>query len=491
MAKKLTKQVQSAGFEWSSLVQLDLRSLALFRILIGASLLYNLVFVRWPYAVQMYGAHTIFPHEVLERLNGANSFSVFSIIHNDVFAHAFIAVGIVAALAIIVGVFTRWASIAGLFVFWNLCQATAFYTFGFDFYTFQLLFWSVFLPLDRYWALRPDAGRGAAPVVVNATLLVQIAWVYFSTGLAKYGGSWMDGKALTMMLMDRWATKPPANWLLPHDEICAFLTYTTLVFEIGFPLAVFDFTRKKVFRYAGVVFLIGFHLAIFAMYDVANFSLTGLAVAAVLIPESFWNTLHVQKPEVLALQQLSVNKMRALKGFVYFALFIICEKNFEFLSKHSALGDSSHKSIDDGLPSPVHISFFVQNWKMFAPNPPNLIGWWTLEGPVNGKQMDLMADKPVTNDTFPLWRPTGMEYYLAQYSRNFPYDGKGDKFRIFLKYWIGYQRKKKNLQGPISLAYYNYMVTRNTLAHPRYEKTLIPDSVFLNHIEDPSWVNFQ
>ncbi|MFN8309503.1 MAG: hypothetical protein U0T73_06020 [Chitinophagales bacterium] len=486
MSKNRHRVTESKPAWWTRLdtLRIDLRSLALFRIFLGISVLYNLIVVKWSYAVQFYGAHTILPHLVQLNVNGANSYSIFSVIHNDTFAYVFIATGILTSALLTLGVYSRIMAWATLFIFWNLIQASSYYCFGFDFYTFQMLFWACFLPLDAHFAILPKA-RFKPALSFSIVILFQIAWVYFATGLAKYGPSWSEGFAVRVMLMDRWTGNAAGTWLSEQPVLYALLTYFTLVAEYLFPFAVFDFTKGKWLRYFGVLFLFVFHLTIFSMYSVANFSISGFAVACLLLPNIFWRRLEegfrFTRPVELPSVRWTQRQRKLAWTFCIFAIVVILEKNLDFLSRHSAFRKEDSAPIAIDIPSPVKTSFFLQYWKMFAPNPPSLIGWWTLEGEKDGKPYDFMAERPVTNDTFPLWHPTGYEYYLAMYSRNFPVKERGDKFKLFLKYWIPYMKAKKGISGPVNLAYFNYLVLDQSAPYtPRIEKTLVPDTFFTN-----------
>ncbi len=133
---------------------IPIHSLALFRILLGISLLYNLCLVKLPYATAFYGSDPMIPAPLFRAMNGNTAFSVFDWVRNDIFAYIFIGIGIVSSLLLTIGFRTRYAAIVSLFVYWNLLQASAKFVFGFDFYTFQLLFWACFLPLDGAFALQ-------------------------------------------------------------------------------------------------------------------------------------------------------------------------------------------------------------------------------------------------------------------------------------------------------------------------------------------------
>lgn len=463
---------------------IPIHSLALFRILLGISLLYNLCLVKLPYATAFYGSDPMIPAPLFRAMNGNTAFSVFDWVRNDIFAYIFIGIGIVSSLLLTIGFRTRYAALVSLFVYWNLLQASAKFVFGFDFYTFQLLFWACFLPLDGAFALQKKAASSRPNWAVCAIILYQIAWVYFASGCAKYGESWIGGYAVRNMLMDLWATRPLGTYLANTPWLYQPLTYITLAAECLFPLFVFILFKKHILRYVGVVFLIGFHVSILLMYDVANFSITGLAAAALLLPTHFWARFssHKSKPDepvptaTPAIAPITWQRY-VLYGFIAFSAYIITEKNLFFLTRYSALKNQacivqlSEQLRFLDIPSPVKISYFVQFWKMFAPNPPAKVGWLALETTKNdGYTYDFFTDRLIENKPRINWTPKGYEYYLLRYSRTFDYpDESGSQFKLFLKYWIPYVMKRE--QGNTSdinelyLTDYLYIVTDQSKPH--------------------------
>lgn len=430
-------------------------SVGLFRIFLGVSLLYNLVFIKLPYSGAFYGAEPMIPADLFRVMNGGNSFSIFDWIRHDVFAYCFIVLGIISTLFLTIGFRTRYAAWVSLFVYWNLLQASSKFIFGFDFYTFQMLFWACFLPLDNAFAVQKNAIPKPPNLSICFVILYQIAWVYFASGLAKYGESWVGGYAVRNMLMDLWATKPLGTYLSNTPLFYQPLTYATLVLECIFPLLVFSPFKFHGLRYIGIIFLVGFHVSVLLMYDVANFSITGLAVAALLLPQHFWDSIG-KKSTVMAGENKNTFRpiswrQYAVYTFVIFSLYIITEKNLFFIANYSALKKSSTvAAIKEKLhfldiPSPVKVSYFVQFWKMFAPNPPVKAGWIALETKKgDGYTYDFFTDKLIVEQPQINWTPKGYEYYLLMYSRTFDFpDNSGSRFKLFLKYWIPYVLKQR------------------------------------------------
>lgn len=429
-------------------VMFDVRSLALFRIVLGFSLLYNVVLVKYNYVKEFWGGSPIIPQAVFQEMNGVNSFSIFDWIRNDSFAYIYFWVLIGLIVFYTIGYRVKYVAPVVTFLFWNTLQATGSFIFGFDFFTFQLLFWSCFLPVANHWSVQRE--QRIVSSYFSFVLLVQIGWIYFSTGWAKYGLSWMEGYAVRNMLMDKMAVSSWAQMLADSPTFYKPATYVTLVIERLFPLFIFIPSRKDWLRYIAVLFLLVFHVMIFACYNVANFSISGIAVALLLLPTSFWVSLKFPVHK----ETLS-NQLRPRLGVVFalLAIFIISYKNVFFLIRYSSIKENDRmtswvKKVDEyDLGNPIKVSFFTQFWKMFSPNPPVKGGWLALERKMpNGTYQDFFTAKPIYDPPVMNWKPTGMEYYLLMYSRTFDFpDGSGDKFKIFLKYWLLDIKKENNL----------------------------------------------
>lgn len=317
----------------------SLYSLAVFRIILGISILYNLIIIRLPYVKEFYGKNTLIPKSLMIEMNGVHSFSMLNLIQSDGFAYIFIWVTILATIFFTIGYKTKIVGLLTLFGFWNLLQAGSSFAFGFDIYTFQVLFWSVFLPLGAKFSFdsRIIKSFNKPSLAISLVLLIQITCIYFFTGLAKYGITWQNGTAIKVMLSDSFSVTPLSNFMLNQITLSKALTYFTLIFEILFPIMIFAKFKNQLLRYFFIVILLGFHLTIFSMYNVANFSITGIAVAIFLIPNGFWNKLGFNESSY---QNTSLNYKSNLYKYLVvffcgFASYIIIEKNIFFSTKHT------------------------------------------------------------------------------------------------------------------------------------------------------------
>lgn len=456
--------------KYGQYLQLDPRSLSLFRIILGLSLLYNL-WIKSYYIGEFWGAKPIIPQSVFQALNGRNAFSLFDLIRSDYFAQLYFILCLISFSLLTIGFRTRWTTAISCFLYWNLLQATASFTFGFDLYTFQLIFWACFLPLNQHWCIgHQQVQKKSASRLFSILLLYQIAWIYFATGIAKYGDSWLEGYAVRNMLMDQWATTSLGEYLATKSWFYLPANYGTLIFESILPLLLFMPYKKITLRYIASGFLIIFHLSILLTYHVANFSISGFAVAMLILPTEFWTKFKFSST-VPASSVLAENRYKKILayGLCLVAFMVITTKNLYFASRYSLLRKTQLAKLMNTKmrylePAQfIRISFFTQYWRMFAPNPPFKIGWMALEIEEEDGIYDIFSQAVISDNPKINWSPQGLEYYLMMYARNFNFpNGQGERYKVLLKYWIPHQLKKNNILidklDHIKLVEYQYYV---------------------------------
>jgi hypothetical protein len=452
-------------------LRLDEHAVAFFRILLGLSVLYNLVLVKYPYAIEFWGEHTIIPIDIMNEMNGPKAVSVFDFIRSDLFAKLYMIAAILSALLFTVGYKSRYNAVVLLFLYWNLLQSAAMWIGGYDFYNFHLLFWSVFLPLDNRFSVQKPVRPAPVSLSISVVLLVQISLIYFTTGLAKYGPAWTDGYAVKIMASDKWAAYSTAAIFAKHVLLYKPLTYVTLAFEYAFPVLVFiPLYISRIPRYLAVLFLLGFHGTIMMIYDVANFPIAGFAAAALLLPSAFWKGTGIGAMEQKAVQQIDhLSKLLRYAKYLFtvIALYMIVLNNIKFIAKYTPLNkfqaadkvyqNAAHISFI----SPVRISVFFQFWKMFAPEPIRDIGWMSIEEKKDdGYLYDLFTGNIISPTEHKLnFKPSGFEFHLLIYARAMRFKNK-QFTRVFLKYWFLHQLKIRNIPedkyGNYFLAEYRY-----------------------------------
>ena len=144
--------------------------------------------------------------------------------------------------------------------------------------------WSV----DAWWSRRagaPAAARSMTALIGPLMLIrFQIALIYLNSGLWKLlNPLWRDGSALHYILASNAYHRFPAPLPLWADSLLTVATYTTLAWEIAFPLMVL--WRRT--RIAAVVIGVVIHIGIWISLEIGLFSFVMIAgYAAYLDPAS-------------------------------------------------------------------------------------------------------------------------------------------------------------------------------------------------------------
>jgi uncharacterized membrane protein YphA (DoxX/SURF4 family) len=122
----------------------------------------------------------------------------------------------------------------------------------------------VFLPSDGCWAIRrhPLARNALGPIMVHPwplrLLMIQLVIMYFMNGYYKaMGPAWHDGSVMYYVANNpSWAHFSPDYLPLP-DAVLRLLAWTTLVWELLFPILVIVPITRALALWIGVIFHLG------------------------------------------------------------------------------------------------------------------------------------------------------------------------------------------------------------------------------------------
>ena len=397
---------------------IDLRALAVTRILLGIILLRDL-WVRSYDLVAFYSDRGALPREaILERLDGTWRFSLHMMNGEWQFQAALFLINAVFAAMFLVGFRTKLANfVCWIFVISLHARGSIQLQAG-DVVLRLLMFWSLFLPLGARAsvdAMRTPTLKHAASRVVSvasAAFALQMAYIYFFTAILKSGRPWKDGSAVYYALSIDYFGKQPfcdmimstrpvvevlgadnhawlvANvWPMIHPKVpwgASAFTFGTIIFEwIGPVLLFLPFWRAPV-RTLTVFGFIALHLGFFAGLEIGLFPWICIAAWIALIPSAFWDRLGwTDRPDV----KRPVRRERWYhNGLAFFFLLLVTNWNLSTIRKQVPSSPI--------VPSEVrwvgHLLRLDQNWNMFAPYPLKDDGWWVMPGTlVNGDEVDL------------------------------------------------------------------------------------------------------
>jgi hypothetical protein len=251
--------------------------LALFRILIGATILASLLTSLGPRLSRDLGPDGLYPGQAAD--DWLRRGGVFCLLRGpanlplldellpaeaaaawrdwcDEPAHAVWMFGVLVAAAacLTLGLCTRTATVVAWALFVSFNQRLLYLLNGGDSMMRCALFYLMFAPSGAVWSLdrllrdrsrTPEPAssaaqgtKGSEPVLIPAwpvrLMQIQLALVYFFTGVAKLGWDWIDGEAVYWVLNDFTLTRWPYHCLPVPIFVCQMLSWMTLIFEIGF-----------------------------------------------------------------------------------------------------------------------------------------------------------------------------------------------------------------------------------------------------------------
>jgi vitamin K-dependent gamma-carboxylase-like protein len=295
----------------SGLLAIDLRSLALFRVCLGALLVADLL-QRSSDLAAHYTDAGVLPRVAHEAAFGPVATWSIHLLAGTPFGQSllFLLAG-AAALALAAGLFTRTATLASWLLLVSLHHRQPLVLTGGDGILALLLFWSLFLPLSSCWSLDARRARAVAPgprlvrSAAAAALLVQVLLVYLFAGLFKLlDPSWQQLSAVEESFGVEGVATDLARTLLAASLI-------TPTFELVVPWLAFFPWRTAQVR-TGVVFaFFGFHLL--GTGGTLDLGLIGYVMATawtVFLPAWFW---EVALPGALARLRAPVRWIAALR----------------------------------------------------------------------------------------------------------------------------------------------------------------------------------
>jgi hypothetical protein len=235
---------------------------SLFRIAYGGCALWmalNVLFNLERY----YTDGGLVPWEVVQGLP-FQSFSLFSLApRHDGWAWTIGFSFLLAALGLLLGIGSRACALVVFVTNVALQHRNPFIYNAGDRLFLILALLSAFLPLGARWSLSAwhAAKRGATaqlgPVWFQRLIALQVAYVYLNAYAGKIGqASWRNGSAVGEILASRALSTVPSDF----SVIGPLLTWSTLLFELCFPIFVWSRSARPYLLLGGVLFHLGIHV---------------------------------------------------------------------------------------------------------------------------------------------------------------------------------------------------------------------------------------
>lgn len=411
---------------------LDIRSLAIFRIVVGVLILIDL-YDRSLYLVDFYTDDGFLTRSLVSDYLGQMKppgdeavntsmpwpFWSFHLLSGEVWAAQFL-FGLQAVLAVILmfGWKTRLFTFANWLFLISLHARNPIVLNSGDTILRMMLFWSLFLPLGAKWSIDAFLKKGrpstANPHVSMASVafIVQLCTMYWFTGWAKMNDIWLQGEAIRNVLHLNIVCRPLGKYLLEYPGLLQFLCHTTVWLEFGAPFLLFVPWKTAWIRIALIATFVGFHLGIVLTMTVGLFSAISMICWIALLPSDFWNAGWVKRwttwnrsersPSESADRVTAVATERRSRGarFGYVLLQSGCALVLIYVLLWNVWRIQPNNPQLARL-MPVSVRPFgqtlmlAQEFKMFD-TPPALDYWFMYEGQLrNGHKVELFTGQPL------------------------------------------------------------------------------------------------
>jgi len=310
---------------------LDLRSLALFRIALGAVLLGDLIW-RAQDMLVFYTDFGVLPRAaLLDKFSPPARFSIHMMSGQLIFQAMLFFVAAALAVMLMAGIRTRLAAFASWFMLVSIQNRTPVILQGGDVYLRVFAFIAMFLPLGALYSV--DSGlrepekekpRFAHFSIPGVALIAQVAMVYTFAVLLKTAPEWRrDFSAVYYALQIQQITYPLGQLLLHFPKLLPWLTRGTLVQEGAIPLLLLTPFLAGPARMLGAVLIILLHVALGLSIRLGHFPYIACTAALPLIPTWFWELKWIRR----RFPWLSGESMAGFGTRVYY------DRNCSFCSK--------------------------------------------------------------------------------------------------------------------------------------------------------------
>ncbi len=420
---------------FEDLFGVDTRSLALFRVGVGAC-------IAAKFAGHMLEARTFYsdagvvPREAARELMQDGQWSLHLLSGEPWLEMLIGAVGLVAALAFTVGARTRVAGLVALLALISVHSRDVLVLNGGDVLLRVMLLWALFLPTEARASIDALTHPPVRPVpdrvvsVASLAIVLQLMAMYFFTGLLKTGPQWHAEASAIQLALDPAVGygRPIGAWLGQYPEALALMTRGVWWLEVVGPALAFVPVITGPARLLTVALFVGLHLGLLATLTLGAFPVICIACWAVVLPSWFWERLAARRP-LPSLARLSPPRWsgapvrlglpRAAHALVAVMLLVMLAWNLGTIVRSR-----------DHIPGPVQVAARAigldQAWRMFAPAPHLLDYWWLFAGEVAGQSpVDVYHDgQPLSFAQPPR---VGTNYHDLRWRKllsNLPHDGR-------------------------------------------------------------------
>ena len=394
---------------------LDVRSLAIFRVALGLSLLTDLTFRGVDFSA-MYTESGFAPVEMVRELQRHYQWSLHLASGQTAYQAALFIVAAIAAFALLLGYHTRLATIVSWILLTSLHARLPVVLSAADLLLRMLLFLGMFLPLGAVWSLdarrRPPVSTLRVVSVATFALIVQLSLVYWLSGWAKWNDAWLQHNALGDILATGLFSLPLGTELGEHPEITRWLSRTVVWLELLGPCLLYVPFQTARLRLVVVFVFIIFHIGIAATVVVGLFSFVAIAAWLALLPREFWEAFSRSSKLISESKSTDLTSAAPDHGAAIgsrrlrvtgtalcaAALAVVVYVNWCNVAK-KPLPEPAHR----WLARAAQLAALDQSWGMFGESPPDDC-WFVYQALLkDGRQLDLLSRQLGTEHPEPVF----------------------------------------------------------------------------------------
>jgi len=264
--------------------------LAALRIGVAAVLLFDILGTYLPLVNDFFGRASLGSPEVFRP--GLGTWYRWSLLRGVEDPRIFQGVFVLWAIAtafLLVGAFTRVSAVIAWALSISVMNINYYLHNSGDNVRTIMLFYLMLCPCAAVWSLQSCFGQRRAkdpgPVFISPwplrLLLVQLALIYFLNGIYKVAGAeWREGQIMYSVLANLSWTRFSYAQLPISPGLIQLMTWSTLVFELGFPILVMIPRVRTVTLWVGVLF----HLGTGVLLQLGPFPLYMICLYLPLVP---------------------------------------------------------------------------------------------------------------------------------------------------------------------------------------------------------------
>jgi len=334
--------------KFTELISLDKRSLALFRISIAFTILWDLADRSRDLSAH-YTDEGLMPRTVvLSDFWNYNWTSIYMMSGNFWVTWILFIINSIIALFLMIGFQTKLVTILSWFFVVSLQDRNILVCHGGDVLHRVVLFFGIFLPLGEVYsvdnALEQFKNRNkvkknnnyVVSSVASLAFILQVLIMYFSAHKLKVGAEWKETYTATWLALQLdFFRRPIGDFFLSFPALCSLLTFLVLKWQLWGIIFFFSPLYSGFFRTFSVFGYFMMHLSFFLCLRLGQFGWVTTGTILALIPTYFWEKMR-------SIINHSRSKSRKEFKFYYEDECITCQRNCHYLKYFLILSESEN-----------------------------------------------------------------------------------------------------------------------------------------------------